>query len=461
MQSTWKTVRFFISSTFRDMHAERDYLVRIVFPRLREWCADHRIHIIDIDLRWGVTREEAENGKATEICLKAIDGCRPFFVCLLGEQYGWVPDSTKGHRSITHLEILEAVLKDDGQARQKAQAFFYFRASGVLPNPEELTQYSQSERDDYRAAYFTAPLTGNGMDGREMLNTLKDEILGRFADDDRVFIYPCHWSQDSLDATTPGLRGRIAGLEVFGERVERDIKRGILEEFGDHLAALGTVLGPLEREEAAQQAFIQSRVQLHLPDTSIQKAISDYFHSEARTPLVLTGTPGSGKSSALAYWVNQETNREPRPSTCQPAHVIFRSIGASSQSARLPSLLTSITHALQRASRLKIQSEPHTTTSLLAPPTERTGNAEESLSIPADPDELVRAWPNILEAASSQIVGRLLIVIDGLNQLGPHFDPGLTSWLPILWDRRNSKEVYCKRWREVVLWWLGAAPTVR
>lgn len=28
----WKTVRIFISSTFNDMHAERDYLVKSVFP---------------------------------------------------------------------------------------------------------------------------------------------------------------------------------------------------------------------------------------------------------------------------------------------------------------------------------------------------------------------------------------------------------------------------------------------
>ena len=32
MPTTWKTIRVFISSTFRDMHAERDHLVRVVFP---------------------------------------------------------------------------------------------------------------------------------------------------------------------------------------------------------------------------------------------------------------------------------------------------------------------------------------------------------------------------------------------------------------------------------------------
>ena len=31
----WQKVTIFISSTFNDMHAERDYLVKDVFPELR------------------------------------------------------------------------------------------------------------------------------------------------------------------------------------------------------------------------------------------------------------------------------------------------------------------------------------------------------------------------------------------------------------------------------------------
>ena len=78
MASTWKTVRVFISSTFRDMHAEWDHLVKVVFPRLRR-CEERRLHLADNDLRWGVTEAEANNGKAIDICLKEIDGSRPFF----------------------------------------------------------------------------------------------------------------------------------------------------------------------------------------------------------------------------------------------------------------------------------------------------------------------------------------------------------------------------------------------
>ncbi len=48
MSNTWKTVRVFISSTFRDMHAERDHLVKVVFPKLRHWCEDRKLHLVDI-----------------------------------------------------------------------------------------------------------------------------------------------------------------------------------------------------------------------------------------------------------------------------------------------------------------------------------------------------------------------------------------------------------------------------
>src|SRR4051794_34552070 len=89
--AAWRTVRVFISSTFRDMHAERDHLVKVVFPELRERVLPHRVHLVDVDLRWGVTKEQADNDRALDLCLKQIDECRPFFVGVLGQRYGWVP----------------------------------------------------------------------------------------------------------------------------------------------------------------------------------------------------------------------------------------------------------------------------------------------------------------------------------------------------------------------------------
>src|SRR5688572_13295214 len=89
--ATRSTIRVFISSTFRDMHAERDYLSRIVFPELRSRCQRLGADFVGLDLRWGVTQEEAEREGALGICLSEIERCRPFFVCLLGDRFGWVP----------------------------------------------------------------------------------------------------------------------------------------------------------------------------------------------------------------------------------------------------------------------------------------------------------------------------------------------------------------------------------
>src|ERR671924_463305 len=104
MAQSWKTVRVFISSTFRDMQAERDHLVRFVFPRLREQLLPRRIHLVDVDLRWGVTSEQ----DATEVCREIIDECRPRFLCMLGGRYGWGPPG--GSRSITADEVHYGVL---------------------------------------------------------------------------------------------------------------------------------------------------------------------------------------------------------------------------------------------------------------------------------------------------------------------------------------------------------------
>ena len=55
-----RQVRVFISSTFRDMQEERDYLIKHVFPDLRRRCQERQVEFVEVDLRWGVTEEQAE-----------------------------------------------------------------------------------------------------------------------------------------------------------------------------------------------------------------------------------------------------------------------------------------------------------------------------------------------------------------------------------------------------------------
>ena len=51
----WRARPVFITSTFRDMHSERDVLRTKVFPELEERLRARFHHLEPIDLRWGVS----------------------------------------------------------------------------------------------------------------------------------------------------------------------------------------------------------------------------------------------------------------------------------------------------------------------------------------------------------------------------------------------------------------------
>ena len=95
-----RQIRVFISSTFRDMKAERDHLVKFIFPQFRKLCESRGVIWGEVDLRWGVTDEQAAEGKVLPICLEEIKRCRPYFIGLLGERYGWVPKRSRRRSSI-------------------------------------------------------------------------------------------------------------------------------------------------------------------------------------------------------------------------------------------------------------------------------------------------------------------------------------------------------------------------
>jgi hypothetical protein len=104
MSGPWRTAKVFISSTFRDMHTERDHLVKVVFPELRERLLPYRVYLDDIDLRWGITEEESRKDRVLDLCLQQIDECRPFFIGILGERYGWVPATLLSREAARRFE---------------------------------------------------------------------------------------------------------------------------------------------------------------------------------------------------------------------------------------------------------------------------------------------------------------------------------------------------------------------
>jgi Domain of unknown function (DUF4062) len=222
MGDGWERISIFISSTFDDMHAERDYLVKRVIPQLQEWCEERQLQLVDVDLRWGVTEQAAtREGNVVKKCLEAIDACRPFFLGFLGQRRGWVPRADDissetvevypgigpyvGSASVTELEIAHAVVRPldqeasaerltDADAGRSPCSFFYLRDPGYLSrlpvDPAELRRIYTNDGipdPDERRRHDQAA-------GRS-----RELVRGRGA---AVHAYSGSWN---ADATTPEL----------------------------------------------------------------------------------------------------------------------------------------------------------------------------------------------------------------------------------------------------------------
>ena len=138
-----RVIRVFLSSTFRDMEMERSALVKL-FKGLQVKAASRGATISLVDLRWGITEEDAKSGKVVEICLKEIVNSRPFFIGMVGDRYGWCPsyedlsqtlndsleyrwieDDLNHHLSVTEIEMQFGVLRNPNPLH----AYFYIKQS--------------------------------------------------------------------------------------------------------------------------------------------------------------------------------------------------------------------------------------------------------------------------------------------------------------------------------------------
>ena len=92
-----RSIRIFISSTFRDMQTERELLIKTIFPRLKKICQNRQVNIDEVDLRWGIPvepgspdasidQEAALENKVLQVCFDEIEKCRtaiPVFIGIL------------------------------------------------------------------------------------------------------------------------------------------------------------------------------------------------------------------------------------------------------------------------------------------------------------------------------------------------------------------------------------------
>eukprot|EP01124_Arcella_intermedia_P017266 TRINITY_DN24045_c0_g1_i1.p1 TRINITY_DN24045_c0_g1~~TRINITY_DN24045_c0_g1_i1.p1 ORF type:complete len:1296 (-),score=313.27 TRINITY_DN24045_c0_g1_i1:36-3923(-) len=255
-------IRVFISSTFRDMGPEREYLVKKVFPEISALYESKGLRFTYVDMRWGISEEQSETGKTISICLNEIDASRPFFIGILGDRYGWVPKQDdpawatvveeypwvsqhKGSKSITHLEILH----------------------GVLNQPEK---YSKNSLFFFR--------NNIGEEPKEMRN-LKDHIS---------------------QVKTPHYYTK---LEEIGLVILEHFRKYLTDNFTD--STLNSSI--FSTELTSQKILIEKCVNNFCGRESELQHIYDYTHTiqNNQFPLVVTGEPGIGKTAILSTFCDR------------------------------------------------------------------------------------------------------------------------------------------------------------
>jgi Domain of unknown function (DUF4062) len=250
----------FVSSTFRDMHGEREVLRRSVFPIVRRTCEDRGVAFLEIDLRWGVTQKEAEAGNVLPICLNEVDRARPYVLGFLGAQYGWVDPRAAdllaqaprfsalvpyADRSVTEIELRYSILQRPPES--PAPVALIYRRPGVS------TEHG----------------TASG--------------FGSLLAD--------------LDAAELAVHETPADLEQFADIVRRDLLHLVDLHFGTVSPLAGERSSPTAREFAA---LLGHRYIERSAAQSLVKAAA-----EKRPRVALVGAAGSGKSmiaAALVRW---------------------------------------------------------------------------------------------------------------------------------------------------------------
>jgi len=389
-KSRHRTARVFVSSTFLDMHGERDILTKRVFPELRARCLARRVNFFEVDLRWGVTEEEATSGSSLGICLSEVDRCRPFFLGMLGRRYGRVKSSysiTEGseqgfdwlsdyppNRSITELEMHYGAL----MVPESSRALFYLRddesaLAEVDPEYAHLFKYESSE-------------------SRERVEALRERIREYGRKSGRPCVldgYTCAWG--GVVDSKPVMKG----LEKFADRVLRDLWREICDVFPEDNGPPPT---PLEIEREPHDEFIQTNSRIYV---GRQKEIAELYAfadgKEGDGVCVVHGPAGVGKSAFLSAFC--KSYAKDRPGVFLLSHFI----SASSNSADICNLLKRLCEEIKadRAIREEVTMEYQ---------------------------ELQKTFERFLEIAS---FGRpMVIVLDGLDQLHSGYRAQSLDWLP-------------------------------
>jgi nephrocystin-3 len=370
-----RRVRVFVSSTFRDMIEERNVLMTHTWPELRRFCRERYVELVEVDLRWGIAEEQSTQKGTLKLCLDEIRACRPYFISLLGERYGWIPGDDAftadlkeeqpwlkdlHGKSVTELEIFHGVLNNPEMA---GRSFFYFR------DPDYIATIPAEKRSDF--------LSENAASA-EKQRALKQLIRAT-----------CGAKSISLVEKYPDPHS-LASMVL--EQLEEAIDGQFPKE---------SIPDPLTREARDHEAFAEIRRRTYIGRPEYFEALDRHCMAHG-SPFVVLGDSGSGKSALIANWVE-------RWRKAYQKDVIFQHyIGGTSDSAVHWKLMARLIAEIKKW-------------------------CGDDTGLPTTNDEILRdfsLWLAKARIKAEHYGVRFVVILDALNQLEERDHAQALGWLP-------------------------------
>jgi len=406
LESSWRTVRVFVSSTFNDFHGERDALTRVVFPALNNRAKSRRVRVVPVDLRWGLTAEDTSDSGlgALEHCLLEIETSRPFFMALLGERYGWIPPNYRvsetkefqwvrsfevGH-SITAMEIYHGFLR---KQYTPVHALVYNRDAAFIEDiPDTKNEQGWSRRGVFAWDY----------PGQEDVHARRDQLRQDCADHpySKYRTYNTQYGGEDEEG-----KPTVTGLAEFESMVLEDLWEAVKAEFPPP--------PPPPSELAVERAyhlhFVENRSQNFIGRRKLLKTlegVADQDNKGATLPFVVVGAPGSGKTSLVTAFAKQYMT------SGRNCFVLVHVVSASPSSTDIREVLLRLCHEF--AERFDLP---------------RAAALDEN----DDYQKIKEAYADTLIEAgkcAKRQGGHVLLVIDAINQLNTFYGAHTMDWCP-------------------------------
>lgn len=323
----WKTLSIYISTSYPDMFAEREYLLREVKPELEEWCRERNLELNWVDLRFGISPEDAErNVRALRVCLENIDACRPFFVGFFGQHRGWVPtaedagdgllkeyeglEECLGKYSLTELEILHALLRPLKDGEKPAEhGILYYRT-------DEFVREACKDQAKLKPIFTNEPWQKSWFSRENKRQTEAQEAFRKEVEKQLTPVkYQARWDNER---TSPELKnyagrdlseGRLTDFQILGRNLKDHLlsflKAEIVREYPERKQPEEK---PAKRpaldvrgQELLLRAFLREYSEAAVPE----KLPDAFLNLPEGSRVALSARGGMGKTEFLARYIRE------------------------------------------------------------------------------------------------------------------------------------------------------------